>query len=154
MLLAVLHIESSFNPGAESHAGARGLGQLTSIGEREVCAQYGCEEGYDVWHPATNVDMSAKLLRFYLQEAGGDVYGMIVLYSAGYVGYGKYRRGEQLPAETEAYLIKFKRLRKYYASLFYRIPEDLPPFYDLVSDAVGSDNLFDRPSLLIGPPRY
>jgi soluble lytic murein transglycosylase-like protein len=154
ILLAVMHIESGFNPAARSVADAKSLMQLTPIAEREVCIQYGCEPGYDVWHPPTNVDMGAKLLQFYLEEARGDVYGMIVLYSAGYVGYNKYLRREPLPAETEAYLKKFKLLRSYYANLFYLLPEEMPPYYDLVDDALGSDNLFDRPSLLIGPPRY
>lgn len=153
ILLAVLHIESGFNPAAHSPAGAKGLAQLTSIGEAEVCAQYGCEDGYDIWHPQTNVDMGAKLLRFYLEEANGDIYGAIVLYNSGYLGYAKYRRGEAIPAETQAYLTNFKRLRKFYATLLYRLPEELPRYYDLV-DGAADDNLFDSTSLLVGPPRY
>jgi soluble lytic murein transglycosylase-like protein len=154
ILLTVIAIESSGNPSAVSHKGAKGLMQLTYIGAKEVCDQYGCEENFDLFDPETNVRMGAQLLQFYLQEAKGDVYGMLVLYSAGYVGYNKYLRREPLPAETEAYLKKFKLLRSYYANLFYRIPEEMPPHYDLVDDALGSDNLFDRPSLLVGPPRY
>lgn len=153
VLLAVLHIESGFNPAAESHAGAKGLMQMTQIAEREVCEQYGCEPGYDIWEPQTNVDMGTKLLRFYLKEARGNVYGMLVLYNGGYLAYYKWLRGEPLPAETQAYLTNFKRLRRYYDTLVYRLPEELPCYYDLVDDAT-SDNLFDSASLLVGPPRY
>jgi soluble lytic murein transglycosylase-like protein len=141
-MLAVLAIESGGQPNAESHAGAKGLYQLTSVGEKEVCIQFGCEPGYDIWNEQTNMRMGWQLLSYYLTEANGDYIGMIVLYNSGYVGYRKYLAGEPLAAETEAYIIKFKHLRRYYATLFSRMPEDVPMHYDLISSVV-ADNVFD-----------
>ena len=150
ILLAVMAIESGGNPNALSSSGAAGLLQLTKIGAQEVCQQYGCEPGYDLFDPETNMRMGSQLLEFYLREANGDMLGMIVLYNSGYVGYQKYLRGEPLPAETEAYLTKFKHYRRYYATLLYRLPEELPNHYSLL-DSADLDDLF-APSLLIGPP--
>lgn len=143
IMLAVMQIESAGNPNALSHANAKGLYQLTPIGEREVCQQFGCEKDYNIWDPSTNVRMGYQLLTFYLSEANNDVIGMIVMYSSGYVGYRKYLLGEPLSQETQAYVIKFKQLRRYYETIYSRIPSDVPQHYDLVDHVTGDDNLFD-----------
>lgn len=152
ILLAVLVIESGGNHLAISPTGARGLMQLTSVGAKEVCQQYGCDPDFDLFDPETNMRMGTQLLQFYLEEANGDPIGMACLYNGGYAAYNKYRRGEPLPAETEAYVHKFKQLRKYYGSLLYRIPEEIPAHFGLVDRALDDTgvNLFDG-SLLIGP---
>lgn len=142
VMLAVLSIESGGRHNVESHAGAKGLYQLTAIGEKEVCIQFGCEPGYDIWDPETNATMGYQLLSYYLTEANGNYIGMIVLYNSGYVGYRKYLNGKPLAAETQAYIIKFKQLRKYYATLFSRIPDEVPQHYGLISSVI-DDNVFD-----------
>lgn len=152
ILLAVIHIESSGNPSAISSAGARGLMQLTDIGAQEVCQQYGCEPDFDLHDPETNLRMGTQLLGYYLTEARGDSIGMIVLYNGGYAAYMKYLRKEPLPEETQQYIVKFKKLRRHYATLFSRIPDQVPAYYDSV-DALLSDNLFDV-SLLGQLPSY
>lgn len=122
ILLAIMQIESGGNPNAISSANAKGLYQLTPIGEREVCIQYGCPDDYDIWDPDTNTRMGYQLLSFYLREANNDLIGMIVMYNSGYVGYRKYLRGEPLALETQAYIIKFKQVRSFYANCFSRQP--------------------------------
>jgi len=142
IMLAVLAIESSGNPDALSSSGAKGLMQMTGIAEREVCQQFGCEPGYDIWDKQTNLRMGYQLLSYYLTETNGNVIAAIVMYNSGYVGYRKYLAREPLAAETEAYIIKFKQLRKYYATLFSRMPDEVPQHYDMLSSIV-SDNVFD-----------
>jgi len=153
IVLAIIMIESSGNPLAKSPTGAKSLMQLTSIGEKEVCVQYGCDLNYNPWDPQTNILMGSQLLAFYLKQAKGNKIGMAILYSAGYNTYYSWLKGEELPTETVQYIAKFKHWERYYDTLVYRLPEELPRYYDLVDDAT-SDNLFDSASLLVGPPRY
>ena len=122
ILLAMIAIESAGNPKALSTSDAKGLLQLTSIAEKEVCQQYGCPKDYDIWNPETNILMGYQLASYYLSEANGDMIGMIVLYNSGYVGHKKYLRGETLAEETRNYIIKFKQMRSFYANCFDRQP--------------------------------
>jgi trimeric autotransporter adhesin len=152
VLLAMIAIESGGNPAAKSPTGAAGLMQMTSIAEKEVCIQYGCPEGYDIWDEETNLRMGYQLASFYLKEARGSLIGMVILYNGGYVQYRKYLLGEPMAEETANYVTKFIKLRKHYATLFSRIPNEYPKHYALV-DSIVADDPFDV-NLLSGSPSY
>jgi soluble lytic murein transglycosylase-like protein len=72
LLVALMAVESSFNPIAESQAGAVGLMQ--------VIPQYHTDkfdvESESVLHPPTNIRVGARVLKEYIRRTGGLVDGL------------------------------------------------------------------------------
>ncbi|MFB9323608.1 transglycosylase SLT domain-containing protein [Cryptosporangium minutisporangium] len=96
LLAAVAKIESNYDPGAVSPAGARGLMQIMPATAREL--------GVDPFVPTQAVDGAARLLRQHLSE-----FGSLPLALAAYnAGGGAVRRYDGIPpyAETQAYVVK------------------------------------------------
>ncbi|MFI5953583.1 transglycosylase SLT domain-containing protein [Cryptosporangium sp. NPDC051539] len=96
LLAAVAKIESGYDPGAVSPAGARGLMQIMPGTAREL--------GVDPLDPYQAVDGAARLLRRHLNE-----FGSLPLALAAYnAGGGAVRRYDGIPpyAETQAYVVK------------------------------------------------
>ncbi|TQS39685.1 transglycosylase SLT domain-containing protein [Cryptosporangium phraense] len=96
LLAAVAKIESSYDAGAVSPAGARGLMQIMPSTAREL--------GVDPLDPTEAVDGAARLLRRHLNE-----FGSLPLALAAYnAGGGAVRRYDGIPpyAETQAYVVK------------------------------------------------
>lgn len=68
LILAVMAIESSYNPEAESHMGARGLMQIIPRWHPEKLAEHGGESA--LLDPEVNIQVGARILREYLARAG------------------------------------------------------------------------------------
>lgn len=72
LVVALMAVESSFNPIAESHAGAVGLMQ--------VIPHYHTDKfdavNESVLHPPTNIRVGARVLKEYVRRAGGLVDGL------------------------------------------------------------------------------
>jgi soluble lytic murein transglycosylase-like protein len=68
LLLAVIAIESSFNPVAESSMGAKGLMQIIPKYHRARLMEHGGEEA--VLDPASNIQVGARILREYVRRTG------------------------------------------------------------------------------------
>jgi soluble lytic murein transglycosylase-like protein len=149
IILSIIMIESSGNPMATSPTGAAGLMQMTSIAEKEVCIQYGCPEGYDIYDPETNVLMGYQLLTYYYAEANNNLLGAIAMYHGGYEQYYNFIYRRPLAQETADYILKFKRLRWQYAYFFDSQPvhlSELQPIVDKVLLRLGEEDgatLFD-----------
>jgi soluble lytic murein transglycosylase-like protein len=68
LILAVIAVESSFNPIAESDFGAKGLMQVVPRFHLDKLAAHGGEDA--VLHPSTNILVGAQILRDYVRRAG------------------------------------------------------------------------------------
>ena len=73
LILAVVGIESRFNPLAESGAGAVGLMQVIP---RYHADKYDAGEGQSVLDPQTNIRVGAKVLKEYIARDGSQVAGL------------------------------------------------------------------------------
>jgi soluble lytic murein transglycosylase-like protein len=74
LILAVISVESRFNPIAESEFGARGLMQVVPRFHLDKLAHHGGEDA--VLDPRTNIRVGAKILKEYIQRAGSVESGL------------------------------------------------------------------------------
>jgi soluble lytic murein transglycosylase-like protein len=68
LILAVISVESRFNPIAESNMGAKGLMQVIPKFHYEKLAEHGGEDA--VLNPRTNMLVGAQILKEYIVRAG------------------------------------------------------------------------------------
>jgi len=68
LIIAVMAIESSFNPIAESRAGAKGLMQIIPKYHGDKLEVFGGEQA--IFDPATNIQVGARILREYIRNTG------------------------------------------------------------------------------------
>jgi len=79
LILAVMAVESSFNPIAESGMGAKGLMQvIPQFHQDKLKTAQGGE--LNVLDPETNIMVGAKVLREYAAKTGGDYVAALGLY--------------------------------------------------------------------------
>lgn len=77
LILAVMAVESSFNPQAESVAGAQGLMQVLTRVHKEKFAPFGGTEA--VWDPLANIKVGSRILADNLRRHG-DLAGALKAY--------------------------------------------------------------------------
>jgi soluble lytic murein transglycosylase-like protein len=83
LILAVMAVESSFNPIAESGMGAKGLMQvIPQFHQDKLRSAHGTE--LNVLDPETNILVGAKVLREYASKTGGNYAAALGMY----VGFG------------------------------------------------------------------
>src|SRR5690606_21286616 len=92
LVLAVIAVESSFNPKAQSHKGAQGLMQVLTRVHREKFAPFGGTG--NAFDPLVNMRVGTQILKQYLVRAGGSVEGALKSYVGAALlphdgGYGK-----------------------------------------------------------------
>ena len=68
LVLAVVAIESGFNPTAESVMGARGLMQIIPRYHQRLLVAHGGEAA--LWDPEANIAVGARILQEYVYRAG------------------------------------------------------------------------------------
>lgn len=107
LVLAVVGVESGFQPDAVSHKGAQGLMQLMPGTARELGV-------IDAFDPAQNLDGGTRYLRMLVARYGGDLGKALAAYNAG-PGAVKRHRGVPPYRETHHYidrvLKRYKRAR-------------------------------------------
>lgn len=103
LVLAILMVESGFDPNAVSHSGAVGLGQLMPATARWM----GVRNAYDT---TENLYGMIKLLNTHSRQFGRDPWDPIVL-AAYNAGEGAVRRHGGVPPyrETQAYVLRVTR---------------------------------------------
>lgn len=79
LILAVMAVESSFNPIAESGMGAKGLMQVIPQYHQDKLQQSQGSEP-NVLDPETNILLGARVLREYASKTGGDYVAALGLY--------------------------------------------------------------------------
>lgn len=108
LALAVAHVESNFDPNAESAKGARGVMQImpaTARGEYAIDADR-------LWDPRVNIRLGLHFLRRLIDRYGGRVDWALSHYNGG-SGVGHPPRARIIPA-TRSYVRKVTRLRAHY----------------------------------------
>jgi soluble lytic murein transglycosylase-like protein len=97
LVLAVLSVESGFNPYAESHAGAQGLMQVMTSVHKEKFERFGGEHA--ALHPVANIFVGAQILADVVQRGGSTEQGLKLYVGAGNLetdgGYGARVLGER-----------------------------------------------------------
>jgi hypothetical protein len=68
LIVAVIAVESRFNPIAESRAGAKGLMQIIPKYHGDKLEEFGGEEA--VFEPSANIHVGARILKEYLRRTG------------------------------------------------------------------------------------
>ena len=129
LIYAVMRTESGFDADAESHAGAKGLMQLTPATFEWVSSLYPPENGGgDMLDPGDNIHCGCALLRLLLNEFG-NMEVALCAYNAGmgnvekWLAEGKYSHdGENLHTipypETDSYLKKVQQAMDRYQRLY------------------------------------
>jgi hypothetical protein len=79
LVVAIMAVESSFNPIAESVAGAKGLMQIIPKYHLEKLADYGGEQA--AFDPRVNILVGARIIREYLLMASGDLFTALQTYA-------------------------------------------------------------------------
>ncbi len=79
LLVAVIAVESSFNPIAESVAGAKGLMQIIPQYHQDKFSEFGGEQA--VFDPRANITVGAKIIREYLQASSGNLFTALQTYA-------------------------------------------------------------------------
>jgi soluble lytic murein transglycosylase-like protein len=107
LIIAVMAVESNFDPRALSDKGAMGLMQLMPRTAEEVHVT-------DAWDPAQNIDGGSRYLRLMANQYGGDMIKMLAAYNAG--PDAVRRAGDTVPniPETQEYVRKVVALYQAY----------------------------------------
>ena len=79
LVVAIMAVESSFNPIAESFAGAKGLMQIIPKYHPEKFTAYGGEQS--AFDPRVNILVGARIVREYLLMASGDLFTALQTYA-------------------------------------------------------------------------
>jgi soluble lytic murein transglycosylase-like protein len=108
LALAVAHVESNFNPNAESRKGARGVMQImpaTAQGEYAIPPD-------QLWNPRINIRLGLHFLARLIDRYGGRIDPALSYYNGG-SAVGPPSRAKVIPA-TRSYVRKVNRLRRHY----------------------------------------
>ena len=107
LILAVMAVESNFDPRALSDKGAMGLMQLMPSTAKDLYVQ-------DAWDPAQNIEGGARYLRILANQYSGDMVKTLAAYNAG--PDAVRRAGEAVPdiPETREYVRKVIALYQAY----------------------------------------
>jgi soluble lytic murein transglycosylase-like protein len=97
-VMALIEIESGFNPQAISPKGARGLMQLMPA----TASHYGMLDTKELFEPARNLDIGVRHLKDLLATHNGQWALAIASYNAGQHAVAKY--GPRIPSYTETML--------------------------------------------------
>jgi soluble lytic murein transglycosylase-like protein len=107
LILAVMAVESNFDPRALSDKGAMGLMQLMPATARDLYVS-------DAWDPAQNIEGGSRYLRLLANQYAGDMIRTLAAYNAG--PDAVRRAGDSVPniPETREYVRKVVALYQAY----------------------------------------
>jgi soluble lytic murein transglycosylase-like protein len=107
LILAVIAVESNFDPRALSDKGAMGLMQLMPATAKDLYVA-------DAWDPSQNIEGGARYLRLLANQYAGDMVKTLAAYNAG--PDAVRRAGEAVPRipETQEYVRKVVALYQAY----------------------------------------
>lgn len=97
LILAVMAVESRFNPIAESEMGAKGLMQVIPQHHQDKLLQHGGDDA--VLNPATNILIGARILKDYIRRSGSAEAGLQLYAGAASDSSGQY--AQKVFAEKE-----------------------------------------------------
>lgn len=124
LVYAVIKAESNFDPTAVSHAGAKGLAQLTDDTARYVAGMVGIDySDGDSFDAEINIRLATYYLKYLLDKYDGDLACTVAAYNAGEGNVDKWLASENgmsaIPfGETDRYLKKVKLYKRVYGILY------------------------------------
>lgn len=131
LIYAVMRAESRYNPGAESHKGAKGLMQLIGTTASWGADELGIESFTEsqIFEPEMNIRIGVWYLHKLMQQYKGDYVLVLAAYNAGsgnvskWLGNEEYSRdGKSLHhipfRETREYVKKVLKNLRYYQKLY------------------------------------
>ena len=124
LIYAVIKAESGFDPAAVSHAGAKGLAQLTDGTAQYVAEMIGMEyDSGDSFDAEKNIILSAAYIRYLMQKYDGDLRLTVAAYNAGEGNVDKWLANDSglkdIPfGETKKYVRKVRLYRRIYSVLY------------------------------------
>lgn len=98
LVMALVEVESNFNPRAISRKGAMGLMQLLP----STAVSYGLRSVQDLYDPALNIDIGTRHLKDLLDQHGGQWALAMASYNAG--SQAVRRHGQRIPSYYETML--------------------------------------------------
>lgn len=111
LILGVIQVESSFNPEARSHVGARGLMQLMPRTAASLARRLGYDD-YEVTDPRFNIDAGTYYLAYLLRIFDGDQSLALAAYNTGPARVKRWQaRGRALPAYSRRYVAAVQKAR-------------------------------------------
>jgi soluble lytic murein transglycosylase-like protein len=116
LVLAVVGVESGFQPDAVSQKGAQGLMQLMPATARELGV-------IDALDPAQNLDGGTRYLRMLMARYGGDLGKALAAYNA---GPGAVRRHRGVPPYRETHHYIDRVLKRYQRTRGAKAPAAAP----------------------------
>lgn len=110
-LMAVMYVESRFNPDAVSPKGAHGLLQMTPPAVLDAALECNLAPVpiESLLDPATNVRFGSCYLRQVLQEQKGNLDRALIVYNGGYRQLIRYDQGLPIANETAQYILQVRR---------------------------------------------
>jgi len=114
LVMAVIAVESRYNPIAESEVGAKGLMQIIPKFHGDKLAEFGGEKA--VFDPESNIRVGTRILREYLTRTGN--LGIALQMYAGALG-------DENDTYTNKVLSEKQRLQRVVAALAERAPEPI-----------------------------
>lgn len=124
LIYAVIKAESNFDPAAVSHAGAKGLAQLTDATAEYVAQMIGTEyNSGDSFDAEKNIRLAVYYLRYLLDKYSDDLICTIAAYNAGEGNVDKWLSSDgtidTIPfGETQRYVKRVKLYRRVYSALY------------------------------------
>jgi soluble lytic murein transglycosylase-like protein len=116
LIAGVINGESRWNPSATSHAGAQGLMQLMPSTADGIAKREGLPyTRNNRKQPEASIAMGTALLKYNITTYG-SLRNALVAYNAG--GSRAGRPDNQLPRETQNYIVKISRYYSLYASTY------------------------------------
>jgi soluble lytic murein transglycosylase-like protein len=116
LVLAVVGVESGFQPDAVSNKGAQGLMQLMPATARELGVR-------DALDPAQNLDGGTRYLRMLVAQYGGDLGKALAAYNA---GPGAVKRHGGVPPYRETHHYIDRVLQRYLRARSAKAPAPAP----------------------------
>lgn len=102
LVVSLIKAESNFNENAVSHAGARGLMQLTNdtFEYSLSCIDMGSENA-DIFAPEANIECGVWYLSTLLKKYGGNITNSVAAYNAGSTNVDKWLSDKSLSKDGE-----------------------------------------------------
>jgi soluble lytic murein transglycosylase-like protein len=153
LILGVIQVESSFNPQARSHVGARGLMQLMPKTAASLARRLGREDDYEITDARFNVEAGTLYLAYLLRTFAGDEALALAAYNTGPARVKRWQRaGKSLPVYSQRYVAAVRKARRRFAA------GDAVPQLKEQMDRAGLRRLLqqklygDRPDEALPPP--
>ena len=115
LIIALIHVESTFNPNAQSHKGAKGLMQIlpdTALYINKKTDK-GIPENNNLFDAKTNIALGAAYMEYLLNKTNGSLEYALAAYNMGPANMFRAKRENRVPkAYSNKVLKEYAKLQK------------------------------------------